>query len=1211
MSFDEVTHAALAVLGEAAHVAEVDPGAGTFRLTRPVDAVVLSDLVADALGRPHLCPDWMPTSITLDRLELTRIPRGVDLILEASVAGAWRPFDGLTVTGAGIELRETSGKSAGAISGAATLDGHEADLELTARLEVPSQVFVVELVAPDPTQPPTSPIGTSLLHELGVVHASSTGTPRLVDLSLSGSIATGSYTVHVEAHDLLHLPALTIDTALADVVYGPASSIFVAAQGTLPFRGDVVTVDLAGEIDPTGWRLSGQAMLPDAANMGALVDAIAAHAGARGPALPDSIRDLTLTEVELSVDTADDAVTFHCTLDWAHEGAELDIALEHRPGGLRATGLLQLGGVGFAVTFERDDAGGGVMVGTFSAPKGEQIALGAMIAALGGTNIPHADSLHFTLGDVALAHGSPPGPPTSPPAPAEWLVAADLGLGLDLAAFRGLPLVGSLLPPGQRLELSFGVIGASDWSSEHLQSLAGSLPATIAVPASEGFGLSAQLELGDTVERLTFGLTHTDEQPVPTAAAPLATGTPGTTLAPTGSAPPMAWHPIGRSFGPVHVNRVGLAWDGDRREVDVALDASLGFGGLVLSLQGFGARYSLDDHDLALMLHGLGLDLRDGPVEIAGAFLNNDGDFSGKVLIRTEQFSVAALGAFAMIDGAPSVFVYGVLDYPIGGPAFFFVEGLAAGFAVNRQLLPPTVDGVRSFPLVVDAIGAAAGTAGSTDPGTQLAALHEFVRPALGDNFLAVGIKFSSFELIHSFLLLIVGFGSHPEIDVIGSSTYQSPPDPLPEGVPALVHVGLDLVGRFPLDGEVLQIEAKLTKGSYVYSPLCRISGGFAFYSWVAGPHAGEFVLAIGGYHPSFDPTKHEPRYPTVAPLELTYQITPQIELKGSAYLALTPSLVMAGASVVAAVHAGSLQAGFALRLDFLMGWKPYYYSIDASVAIYARWKCFSTHASATIAITGPEFAGHAHVDWFVFSFDVDFGVTHAHGPTPIAWSEFRDTFVPADDKVCSVRVLSGLISSAPAAPWVVNPATLVLSVATVVPATRAGLGSVHAVPGTLGIAPMNVRSGVTSDLTVTIERLEAGSRTSAAGHFDPKPIPRTFPAALWGEEFTPALGSKPTVDAIGGLTLRTKPPTVVQATDPKPRRELQQGPAPAPLHWPAPPAPVQFDPATGPPTPTYTHILEDLGFRAEDVAISPSFLDEIPTYGTVVVHDKGRVTVA
>ncbi len=52
------------------------------------------------------------------------------------------------------------------------------------------------------------------------------------------------------------------------------------------------------------------------------------------------------------------------------------------------------------------------------------------------------------------------------------------------------------------------------------------------------------------------------------------------------------------------------------------------------------------------------------------------------------------------------MFLYAVLNFPIGGPPFFFVTGLSAGFGFNRKLVIPDITGVATFPFVVWATGA-------------------------------------------------------------------------------------------------------------------------------------------------------------------------------------------------------------------------------------------------------------------------------------------------------------------------------------------------------------------------------------------------------------------------------------------------------------------------------------------------------------------------
>jgi len=81
------------------------------------------------------------------------------------------------------------------------------------------------------------------------------------------------------------------------------------------------------------------------------------------------------------------------------------------------------------------------------------------------------------------------------------------------------------------------------------------------------------------------------------------------------------------------------------------------------------------------------LSFANGPLEIGGSFLREKvlrngeavDDYSGTATIRTEAFSLMAMGGYTTLNGHPSLFLYAILDKQIGGPAFFFVEGLAAG----------------------------------------------------------------------------------------------------------------------------------------------------------------------------------------------------------------------------------------------------------------------------------------------------------------------------------------------------------------------------------------------------------------------------------------------------------------------------------------------------------------------------------------------------
>ena len=57
----------------------------------------------------------------------------------------------------------------------------------------------------------------------------------------------------------------------------------------------------------------------------------------------------------------------------------------------------------------------------------------------------------------------------------------------------------------------------------------------------------------------------------------------------------------------------------------------------------------------------------------------------------------------------------------------------------------------------------------------QLDAISKYIPPSIGQMFFAIGIKFNSFKLIDSFVLLAISFGNHIEIDVLGQSNIVVP----------------------------------------------------------------------------------------------------------------------------------------------------------------------------------------------------------------------------------------------------------------------------------------------------------------------------------------------------------------------------------------------------------------------------------------------------
>ena len=426
-------------------------------------------------------------------------------------------------------------------------------------------------------------------------------------------------------------------------------------------------------------------------------------------------------------------------------------------------------------------------------------------------------------------------------------------------------------------------------------------------------------------------------------------------------------------------------------------------------------------------------------MELGGAFLQQQiqdpatgeiyTSYAGEAVLKTEQLSLSAIGSYMKYRGETSLFVYALLEYPLGGPPFFFVTGLAAGFGYNRRAIIPRVEDIHTYPLVSKAIAGpaarnGAGTGkGSTavakpDLAAELAALEAYVPAELGQAFLAVGVKFTSFELIDSFGLIIAQFGEHNQFDLVGVSHLQIPSKEA-GGKPGslLAEIYMNWKAIFRPDEGFVGLKAVLAPGSYVFSPDCQLTGGFAYYAWFGGEHAGDFLYTVGGYHPDFHKPDH---YPVVAPLTFNWIVKQaNLHVKGQLYYALTGHAFMAGGKLDASIHGGfdigiagiDYHADLHIAADFLLTWEPYHYdaavSLDLDIGLTAHLLCFSKSFSLNVGgdmhIWGPEFAGEAHIYLKVWKIRHTLDVTFGAGPPrlrPITWEKFHRAFLPKTNKI-------------------------------------------------------------------------------------------------------------------------------------------------------------------------------------------------------------------
>lgn len=604
------------------------------------------------------------------------------------------------------------------------------------------------------------------------------------------------------------------------------------------------------------------------------------------------------------------------------------------------------------------------------------------------------EGLTIDLADALLAYLNTDGTK-------KYLFAMDVSVEFPLS---DLPFVGKALPAEAKAGLKNLklVVASAAMSANDVAFINGLSPRPVlplppadaagnAIPS--GFSMVAELELG------SLSLLMTSPPAKQPSTKPM--------QAVLGTAPatdPVYWIDVQKTFGPVSIQKVGFSYhDGS---LFVLSNLGLATGGLEIDLLGIGVGSPIAHPSPKFTIQGLAVSFIEGPISVMGGMLGTlqPVDFVGALSVRAPELALAAFAGYATYEEHPSFFLYGVLNAPIGGPPPFFVTGLAAGLGFNRKLAIPDVGGVATFPLIAWAQGDNPPKMDPSQPiGGQVAdvltrlAQSGVVAPSVGDYWFAVGVQFTSFEIIKSFALITVSLGADTEIALLGLSTMTLPPD----DASPVAEIQLALEVAFAFDKGLIAVAGQLTNNSYVLSRACRLTGGFAYYLWFRGDHAGETVLSVGGYNPNF---KVPDYYPVVPRLGLNWQVTSQISITGELYFALTTNVVMAGGKLSAVWNSGPISAWFTYWADFLMTFSPFHYYIDGGIDLGASFTIdlglfsisITIHIGVDLALWGPEFAGRATINLSIISFTIRFNDHDADANTAIPWDTFLKQLLPS-----------------------------------------------------------------------------------------------------------------------------------------------------------------------------------------------------------------------
>jgi hypothetical protein len=732
------------------------------------------------------------------------------------------------------------------------------------------------------------------------------------------------------------------------------------------------------------------------------------------------------------------------------------------------------------------------------------------------------------------------------------LLSTRLGFDINLAE---LPLIGDNIPAELNFKLkSFQVTYVSqDLNKASAKSFEQDLNLKLdhitnddQIVLPSGLNLFAELQVGSDTQLLALPLSRpkkkkpskSQQQPSKNPKSPVPSDSQiapnkSTSLSTNfGSEQIELWLELNKAIGPIAFQKIGVQYRPKESELWFFLNASLSVGGLTLACNNLGVGSSLTEFKPKFRLDGISIHYSGSDaVQIGGAFLRKtrsreDGttyeEYSGAAIIGTKikdkKITLTAIGSYTEIDGEASLFVFALLDYPLGGPPAFFVTGLAAGFGYNRTLkVPETVEAVADFPLVRLAMGEqpskSSGKAGELDLLSILDDLGPYIPPARDEMFFAVGVKFTSFKTVDAFVLLIFKLGKKFEIHVLGLATLTAPPiiEGVSDDIEPVAEARLAIKAVFIPDDGILKVEAVLAEGSYIFSRKCYLSGGFAFYTWFSGEHEGDFVLTLGGYHPDFKIPDH---YPRVPPVQLSWRLNEHLSIKGFAYFALTPSALMVGGGLEASYQRDNVQACYKIEANFLVAWQPFFYTADVSVEIRASAKInlwltettISVNVGASLSIWGPPFAGRAKFEVGLISIEIAFGDGSYPKPKALSWSEFQKSLLPAQEKVCSISISDGLINKAEEEKqeiWIVNAKELVIVTQSAIPSSGVEIADIKEDSISdishrnteIGIRPMGVRA---EEFKATYKISVFREEKLVNQEFKYQPIYKNVPSAVW-----------------------------------------------------------------------------------------------------------------
>jgi hypothetical protein len=893
-------------------------------------------------------------------------------------------------------------------------------------------------------------------------------TLEISELSFSAEATEGEYTADVTVDGIWPTPPLKLTKISASVAYVKDEALTGSFNAEMEVAGVAIGLmaGYAGETE--GWVFEGKTLPGAKIEIGKLIQQLADSFGI--PDVPEPIRSLSLTAIELTYKTGPGEFKFACTAGFNVDKTAVKVQVtievtkttetpEPRDDGRSAvvkgtkgysatfTGKVTFADLQFDVVFDTESTKTDVLVADYVHTRKDPVELRKLVEDV----------------SASLAEAIPPGIRLDlqevkfvfiKQTDKQWAFGVRLGAQIKL---NELPIVGSKLPADQTLAIEQlqMIYSSEELKAAQTKIINPLLPKGVSkLPEAVGKGISvdADLKLGAKTKHITAGVTPPKKAPLE-----LTAGGALDKPIPPSSTDPVKWFDVDKQFGVFAFQRVGIGYQNN--VLEFALDASIGLGPISFAVQELAIGSPLNEFRPQFSVKGMALSFNRPPIQIGGAFLkvpqivNNKPitSYYGQVIVSLPSFGLNAVGGWAPDADPTFFFLYLAIDAPIGGPPFLFVTGLAGGFGINSRLVLPTIEEVGEYPLLPRKAPKAESTPAKTIA-KVIPVLQKTFSPQPDQYWVAAGISISSFKMIEAQAVVSVSFGVDVQIGVVGTASMS-----MPTGTKTPVaYIELDVVASFTPSTGLLAIDAKLSPASYLFGGFIKLTGGFALYAWFSGDHAGDFVVSVGGYHPALVKPDN---YPAVPRLGLAFTLGP-LKCVGQAYFALTPHELMAGIRMTATFEAGPIKAWFDAGLDFLIGWAPFHYEAHAWIMLGCSVDLglftISVQVSADLQLWGPAFGGTALVDLDVVSFTIGFGAPRSL-PGPVGWKTIAENFLPAPEKPPEQQRVLALAAADPppeetnvikatvaagrrpvdaaGVDWILDPDNFVIAIASTIPA--------------------------------------------------------------------------------------------------------------------------------------------------------------------------------